>query len=242
MKGCPLSCLWCHNPEGISPHIEKVERIDRIGQKEFRVEEEVGIKYSIGSLLKIVEKERVFIEESGGGVTFSGGEPLMQHKFVIEAMKELRKEGVHTCLDTSGQADPGIIADVIPITDMFLLDLKHVDSTLHRKYTGVPNSKIFENYESIFTSGKDIFVRVPVVPGFNDDKENLRAMRDYLVSKRNNKLLRVDLLPYHRIGASKYRRFGMEYKMDGVEEPSSKRMKELKEYFSEPGLKVKIGG
>lgn len=242
MKGCPLSCFWCHNPEGISPHIEKVERIDRIGQKEFRVEEEVGIKYSINGLMKIVEKERVFIEESGGGVTFSGGEPLMQYKFVIEAMKELRKEGVHTCLDTSGQADPGVIDDVIPHTDMFLLDLKHVDSTLHRKYTGLTNSRIFDNYDSLFASGKDIFVRIPVVPGFNDDRENLKAMRDYLVSKRNNKLLRVDLLPYHKIGASKYKRFGMEYKMDGVEEPSNERMKELKEYFSEPGFKVKIGG
>ena len=113
MKGCPLSCWWCHNPEGISPDIVKVERVDRIGEKEFRVQEEVGIKYSIDSLMKIVDKERVFIEESGGGVTFSGGEPLMQYKFVIESMKELRKEGIHTCLDTSGQADPGIIQDIV---------------------------------------------------------------------------------------------------------------------------------
>ncbi|MEE4114675.1 MAG: glycyl-radical enzyme activating protein [Marinilabiliaceae bacterium] len=242
MKGCPLSCWWCHNPEGISPRIEKVARIDRIGQKEFRVNEEVGKKYSVAGLLEIVDKERVFLEESAGGVTFSGGEPLMQSEFVIEAMKALRSKGIHTCLDTSGQADRAVIENVIPHTDLFLLDIKHVDSALHKKFTGVSNKRIFDNYDRLFSSGKDIFVRIPVIPGFNDDETNLKAIRDYLVGKRDKNLLGIDLLSYHRIGASKYKRFGMEFKMDGVEEPSVERMKELKSFFSEPGFKVKIGG
>ncbi len=242
MKGCPLNCWWCHNPEGISPKIESVERIDRIGEKEFRVNEEVGKKYKVADLMAIVEKERVFIEESGGGVTFSGGEPLMQSGFVSEAMESLKKFGIHTCIDTSGQADASVVDSVIPLCDLFLLDLKHPSEELHKKYTGHSNKLILANYEKIFSSGKDVIVRIPVVPGFNDDDSSLKQFRDYLIAKNTKNLKRIDLLAYHKIGASKYSRFGLEYKMNDVEQPTSERMNELKAYFSEPGFKVKIGG
>lgn len=242
MKGCPLSCWWCHNPEGISPDIESVERIDRIGEKEFRVMEDVGRRIKIDELLSIVEKDRVFIEESGGGVTFSGGEPLMQSKFVLEAIKELKANNFHTCIDTSGQTFSEVIDSVIPYTDMFLLDLKHFDDKLHLKYTGVSAIKIFKNYQKIFESGSEVIIRVPVIPGYNDDEKNLASLRNYLIDNKGFKINRVDLLPYHKIGSSKYGRFGIDYKMNGVEQPSHSRMKELKAFFSEAGFKVKIGG
>lgn len=242
MKGCPLSCWWCHNPEGISSKIESVERIDRIGEKEFRVMEDVGRKINTDELLSIVEKDRVFIEESGGGVTFSGGEPLMQSKFVLEAMKELRAINIHTCIDTSGQTQTDVIDSVIPYTDMFLLDLKHLDDKRHTEYTGVSTNKILDNYQKILESGTEVIIRIPVIPGYNDDENNLTSMRSYLIDNKNYMIKRVDLLPYHKIGSSKYGRFGLDYKMDGTEQPSQLRMKELKAFFGEPGFKVKIGG
>ncbi len=242
MKGCPLSCWWCHNPEGISPDIENIERIDRIGNKEFKVREEVGLSYSIDDLVKLVQKEKVFIEESGGGITFSGGEPLMQSCFVIEALGTFRQMGIHTSLDTSGQCDPGIIESVIPLTDLFLFDIKHLDAELHKKYTGVSNSLILSNYSRILESGTDVFIRIPIIPGFNDDTRHLSNLKDFIISSDTGNIKRVDLLPYHKTGCSKYRRFGLEYKMDGVEQPSDIRMNELKGFFEEPGFKVKIGG
>lgn len=242
MKGCPLSCWWCHNPEGISPKIESVERIDRIGDKEFHVDELVGKKYTIPDLMEIVEKERVFIEESGGGVTFSGGEPLLQGRFVLEALKELKSSGIHTCIDTSGQVATELLDLVIPYCDLFLLDLKHPSDEKHRLYTGNGNKLILENYKRIFASDSDVIVRIPIVPGHNDDDKSLIQFRDYLLANKNKNLKRLDLLPYHKIGLSKYLRFGIDYKMTDVEEPTSDRMKELKDFFLESGIKVKIGG
>jgi pyruvate formate lyase activating enzyme len=242
MKGCPLSCWWCHNPEGISPDIENIERTDRIGDREFRVREVVGLSYSIDDLVKLVEKEKVFIEESGGGITFSGGEPLMQSSFVIKALDTFRKMGIHTSLDTSGQCDPAIIESVIPLCDLFLFDIKHLDDELHKEYTGVSNKLLLSNYSRILKSGADVFIRIPIIPGYNDDTGHLRDLKDFLISSGRANIKRVDLLPYHKTGYSKYGKFGLEYKMDGVEQPSDKRMNELKGFFEESGYKVKIGG
>ena len=242
MKGCPLACLWCHNPEGISPEIRSIERIDRIGEKEFRVMEQVGKAYRVSDLEQVVSKERVFIEESGGGITFSGGEPLMQHKFVLEALKRFRELELHTCLDTSGQTSPGVIDSVLPYTNLFLLDIKHMSEDLHKQHTGVSNRQILGNYKRILESGRAVQLRIPVIPGYNDSADELKAMRDYIVANRRDNLKRIDLLPYHKIGSSKYARFGMEYRMNGVEQPSAERMKEVKKFFEETGIKVKIGG
>ncbi len=242
MKGCPLGCWWCHNPEGISPDIENIDRVDRIGEKEFRIAEQVGIRYSLDDLRKLVEKEIVFIEESGGGITFSGGEPLMQNNFVLEALKMFKDMDIHTCIDTSGQAKSIIIDSVLPFTDLFLFDIKHLDDKIHRKYTGVSNSLILSNYTRIMQSGTEVIIRIPLIPGINDDNSYLKILRDYLLSSDTGSIKRVDLLPYHKIAYSKYRRFGLDYKMDGVEQPSEERMNELKVFFEEPGFKVKIGG
>ncbi len=242
MKGCPLACWWCHNPEGISPDVENIVRVDRIGEKEFSVEEVVGQSYTLDDLKKVVQKESVFIEESGGGITFSGGEPLMQSNFVIGALKMFKEMNIHTCIDTSGQADSTIIDSVIPLTDLFLFDIKHLDDEVHKKYTGVSNSLIMSNYTRIIERGKDVIIRIPIIPGINDDNNHLDLLRDYIVSSGKSSIRRIDLLPYHKIGQAKYRRFGLDYKMDGIEQPSEERMNELKMFFEEPGFKVKIGG
>jgi pyruvate formate lyase activating enzyme len=242
LKGCPLNCWWCHNPEGISPKPERVARIDRIGEREFRVEEEVGKYYTSGELLAIAEKERVFMEESGGGVTFSGGEPLMQAEFLIEALSIFKGKGMHTTVDTSGYASNSVIKRVATHTDLFLFDLKHLDSDRHTEFTGVGNEPILENLDFLISEKKKIYLRFPVIPGFNDDNEHLSRVREFAGSLNSDYVTEMDLLPYHHIGSSKYKRFNMEYRMSGTGQPSDERMNKLMDYFIESGLNVRIGG
>jgi pyruvate formate lyase activating enzyme len=243
LKGCPLECWWCHNPEGIDGEVREIERTDRIGAKEFKRKEKVGQYYSTRDLMAIVRKDLVFIEESGGGVTFSGGEPLVQHSFLSEALRTFRDEGIHTAVDTSGYAPRKVTDEIIPLTDLFLFDIKHLDPLKHKKYTGVSNELILDNYNYILERGKSVIIRIPVIPGFNDDKLHLEALRDFVTEghKKGN-IRRIDLLPYHRIGSSKYGAFGREYRMRDIEQPSAERMSELKHFFAGSGIKVKTGG
>jgi pyruvate formate lyase activating enzyme len=242
MKGCPLSCRWCHNPEGISPLIETVEQVNRIGQKEFSFTEEAGKSYTVNDILEILEKERIFFLQSGGGVTFSGGEPMMQTDFLLEALKACKSNEYHTAVDTSGYSGPENFKAVIPFTDLFLFDIKHMNDTRHLELTGVSNSLIFSNFKLILDSGKDIFVRIPVVPGFNDEPENLRMLRQFLADSKRKNLKKINLLPYHKIGKAKYKKFNIPDRTNDAQQPSRERMNELKESFSNTGIKTKIGG
>ncbi len=242
MKGCPLSCLWCHNPEGISPSPEKVNQKNKVGDKEFSVAQEVGKYYTVSDILEIAEKERVFMSQSGGGVTFSGGEPMMQSEFLLAALKACKANGYHTAVDTSGYSSSQNYMKIMPYTDLFLFDIKHLDNARHIEYTGVSNQLILENYRLILESGKDIFVRVPVIPGYNDDDENINKLTHFLTVSGSASVKKINLLPYHRIGSSKYKKFNIAYRMGNVEKPSKEKMQKLKEYFQETGIKVKIGG
>jgi pyruvate formate lyase activating enzyme len=242
MKGCPLSCWWCHNPEGISPNPEVTVRTRRVGEKEFSDNEEVGRYYTVDDILEILKRDRIFIQQSNGGVTFSGGEPMMQPEFILEALKACKADGFHTAVDTSGYSSAKSYQAIIPFTDLFLFDLKHLNTMKHLEYTGVSNIGILDNLKIIIQSGKDVIVRIPVIPGKNDDMENLEAVRELLSSLRCENLRKINLLPFHRIGKSKYHRFHLPYRMNDTEQPSAERMKELKEFFAGTGIKVKIGG
>ena len=242
MKGCPLACLWCHNPEGISPFQESVIMSNRVGLKEFSSKSEVGKYYSVASVLEILDKEKVFINQSKGGVTFSGGEPMLQFDFLLEALKACKRNGYHTAVDTSGYSSAENFRSIIPFTDLFLFDIKHLDEAKHIESAGVSNTGILDNYKLLLNSCKDIIVRIPVIPGFNDDPVHLERLRDFLKSGKTMSLKKINLLPYHKIGSSKYKKFNIPYKMDLVEPPAKDKMMELKEYFSDTGIKVKIGG
>jgi len=242
MKGCPLSCWWCHNPEGISPVSETIELVHRVGEKEFIKTEEAGKYYSVDDILAILEKEKIFISKSLGGVTFSGGEPLDQSEFLSEALKACRTNGYHTAVDTSGYSQPENFRAIIPFTSLFLFDIKHLDDAKHISCTGVSNSLIISNFELVLNSGKDMFVRIPVIPGYNDDEEHLGKLRKFLTDHKAENLKRINLLPFHKIGSSKYKRFNIPYRMGDIKQPSNERMNELKMYLSETGIKVKIGG
>jgi pyruvate formate lyase activating enzyme len=242
MKGCPLSCIWCHNPEGISSLPETVIQTSKVGEKEFSTTEAVGKYYSVEEILEILEKERVFINQSKGGVTFSGGEPMFQSEFLLEALTACKANGFHTAVDTSGYSTAESYKSIIPFTDLFLFDLKHLDETRHIEYTGVSNSLILDNFRLLIKSGNEIMLRVPVIPGFNDDADHLERLKQFILLTKTKSLMKINLLPFHKIGTSKYRRFNITYRMGEVNAPSKERMMELKEFFSETGIKVKIGG
>jgi pyruvate formate lyase activating enzyme len=242
MKGCPLCCLWCHNPEGISPLEESVTRTDRIGNREFSHSEKVGTFYSVGNILEIIEKERIFINRSGGGVTFSGGEPMVQHEFLRDALKACKANGYHTAVDTSGHSSAENYRSILPFTDLFLFDIKQMDETKHLEFTGVSNKLILDNYRLLLESGRDVMVRVPVIPGYNDDDVHLESLKQFLVTTKTVSLKKICLLPYHKTGLSKYKRFNMPYRIGNIDQPSAERMRQLKDFFSDTGIKIKIGG
>jgi pyruvate formate lyase activating enzyme len=242
MKGCPLSCWWCHNPEGISPERETVIQTRRVGEKEFQDNEVVGKYYSVNDVLEILDKDRIFLQQSNGGVTFSGGEPMMQPEFMLEALKACKANGYNTALDTSGYASPESYKAIMPFTDFILFDIKHLDDSKHLEFTGVSNIGIQENLKMIIRCGKDIMVRIPIIPGKNDDAEHLIFLRDLLTRLKCENLKKINLLPFHRIGTSKYKKFNLPYRMNDTEPPSPERMRELKEFFAETGIKIKIGG
>jgi pyruvate formate lyase activating enzyme len=242
MKGCPLSCWWCHNPEGISPDREMIVQTRRVGEMEFSGNEEVGKYYSVSDILAILEKERIFFQQSQGGVTFSGGEPMMQFEFLLEALKACKANGYQTAIDTSGYSSPENYKAVMPFTDLLLFDIKHLDNSKHLEYTGVSNFGILDNLRMILKNGKAIMVRIPVIPGINDDQGHLNDLRNLIAELKCENFKRINLLPFHRIGKSKYKKFNLPYRMNDTEQPSPERMRELKEFFSETGIKVKIGG
>lgn len=242
MKGCPLSCMWCHNPEGISSFQETVIRTNRIGDREFSKNEEVGKYYTTESIIEILDKEKVFINQSEGGITFSGGEPMMQIEFLGEALMACKSNGYHTAIDTSGYSSAENFKSIIPFTDLFLFDIKHLDEKRHIELTGVSNIGILDNYKLLLESGKDIMVRFPVIPGFNDDPDHMERLKQFLTKTKTGSIKKINLLPFHKIGSSKYKRFNIPYRMGSVEPPSGEKMRLMKEFFRDTGINVKIGG
>jgi pyruvate formate lyase activating enzyme len=242
MKGCPLDCWWCHNPEGKELAVRMVERIDRVGDKEFRSQEQVGHEYTPEEILAKIEADRVFMEHSGGGVTFSGGEPLMQPVFLGETLALLKDSGFHTTVDTSGYARREILQSVMPVTDLFLYDIKHTDPEVHRKYTGVSNELIISNLDMLLSEGKDVMIRIPVIPGVSADAAYMEQLRGFIESRNNGHIKEINLLPYHKTGSSKYRRFGLDDRMLSVSQVSNGHLDDYIEILKPLGIHVKKGG
>lgn len=242
MKGCPLDCWWCHNPEGRESSPRTVERTDRLGDREFRTTEIVGRNYTIDEIVKLAEKDKIFMEQSGGGVTFSGGEPLLQPLFLLETLVALKTKGFHTAVDTSGFAPPDMLKAVIPYTDIFLFDIKHVDDEMHIKYTGVSNEPVISNFKMLLSEGSGVAVRVPVIPGVTASADYMRKLLRFLESNWSDSIREVDLLPYHRTGSSKYRRFDIADRMSGSDQVSDSSLDEFIDILSPLGIAVKKGG
>ena len=199
----------------------------------------IGEKLTAKEIIKEIEKDLVFYEESGGGVTFSGGEPLGQSEFLESLLNCCQEKKIHTAVDTSGYISWEILNKISPKVDLFLYDLKIMDSKKHKKYTGVSNEIILENLEKLSLVHNNIFVRFPVIPGINDDYQNIKKIGEFLSSL---KIAQVNILPYHYIGKDKYRRLGRIYKLTSTQPPSEGKLAQVSAVLKKFNLNVKLRG
>lgn len=274
LKGCPLRCGWCHNPEGQSPRPEVIyfeERCIRCGdcvracpEEALRLDGRVitdpalcqrrgecveacsagarelaGRWMSLPEVVAEVAKDEVFFEESGGGVTISGGEPLMQAAFVEQLLEACHARGIHAVLDTCGFADPSVVRRISEWVDLFLYDLKLMDCEKHQRFTGVKNDLILANLKTLAEIGSNVIVRIPIIPGVNDEDTDIAAVSAFLTGVG---LRRIDLLPYHRIGSDKYNRLHLRYQGKDMAPPTAEHMQTIAARLSRDGFSVRIGG
>ena len=276
LKGCPLRCQWCHNPEGQSIEPELVLRDSlcmacgacvpscphgAISIKEGHAvtdrdqclacgacvevchagaRELAGQEITPHEVMAVLERDIPFYDESGGGVTFSGGEPLFQGDFLEAILEACRDRGLHTTVDTCGFCSWEQLDAIRHHVDLFLYDLKLMDDARHRELTGVSNALVIGNLRALSQAGHIIILRVPVIPGVTDDPETVRQIGSFASALPS--LYRVDLLPYHNTAAEKYRRLDRKYHLIEVLPPSNQGMHELAQTMREFGLTVKIGG
>ncbi len=239
LKGCSLSCPWCHNPEGQRPEIETIRlSVNRNNGKP--AHEPVGWGISTDELLAEIEKDRIFFDTSGGGVTFSGGEPLMQAAFLTQMLAGCQTRGLHTVVDTSGFASLAEIQQVAEHTDLFLFDLKLINPEAHLRQTGCSNQSILENLKWLDRMGKAVIVRIPLVPGMTDDPGNIDAMAKLMTELST--LHQVDILPFHRVGAGKYDRLGRPDPLAGIAPYSPDAVNAVRQQLENSGFKAGIGG
>ena len=250
-KGCNLRCAWCHNPESQSakrqmmfyknkctgcgkckekcPH--DLKECDLCGKCTLYcphdAREICGKDYTVDEVLAIVLKDKIFYENSGGGVTFSGGECMLQIDFLTELLRACKQNGIHTAVDTAGCLPFSSFERVMPYTDLFLYDVKCFDAETHQRYTGVGNATILDNLGRLLSLGKDVWVRIPVIPTVNDTEKEMQAIKAFLDGYPAPK--KVELLPYHAMGEHKYDAIGKEACAFSV--PDSERLERLKQIF-----------
>jgi pyruvate formate lyase activating enzyme len=273
LKGCPLSCWWCHNPEsqsfeprqlfkknlcigcgmcvGVCPHgaitqnadtdIEKCRGSGKCAEICPAAAREIcGRNMETSEVMDEILKELIFFEQSGGGVTISGGEPLSQLDFTVGLLEECKMHGIKTAVDTSGFADSDSLKAAAELTDLFLYDVKHMDPEKHRKYTGADNEIILSNLTKLGDIGAEINVRMPFIPGVNTDEQNLLALGHFLSGVRGVTCL--SLLPYHSAAEDKHGRWGMEFKLRGVYPPTENSLAAAVSITESCGIRTVIGG
>ena len=285
LKGCPLRCVWCHNPEGWSPQPQILYKKSKCIGCQTCVEacpqqllqlipdgivlhkgdgslcvncncpppcttecpttalEMCGRAWTMDELMAEVEKERTIMEDSGGGVTLCGGEPLMHPDYTLELLRELGRRGFHRTVDTTLYASPETVKAVAEHCELFLVDLKLMDSEKHRLYTGVLNEQILENIRLLASLGSDFFIRIPLIEGINADDENILQTARFLESLPWQRRT-VNLLPYHDVGKDKHRRMWSTYNPQNIPmaTPSEKAVQHCKDQLEAHGFQVIIGG
>ena len=253
LKGCPLRCVWCHNPESWSTEPQelfKQSKCIRCGtclEPGFKVDdcptmarEICGRAYTMEELMTEIEKERDIMEDSGGGVTLCGGEPLMHPSYSLEILKELGRRGFHRTVDTSLYAPQEVVEAIANECELFLVDLKLMDNDKHRLYTGVGNELILQNIRYLSERQAQFSIRIPLIEGINADEENIKATAQFLSSPPHP----VHLLPYHDVGKDKHRRMGTIFNPKGyhMAAPSEETLQRCKQQLEGKGLKVIFGG
>ena len=201
--------------------------------------EMVGEWLTVEQVMDVVERDLVYYRNSGGGVTFSGGEPLAQPDFLVSCLKRCKDIGIHTAVDTCGLARWSIFEEILPYVDLFLFDMKHMDSGKHRQFTGAGNGLVLENLSRISQRGKPIWVRIPLIPGFNDSEENLRRTAEFVSTLKT--VEEVSLLPYNTAAGAKYQFIGKNYALEHVIPHPKEKMMAFVEIFSRLSIKAELG-
>lgn len=276
-KGCPLNCLWCHNPESLSPKREKLftaEKCIGCGEccrvcpvqactltvqgvvTEARLctlcgqcaeacptlaTEMSGQRRSVTELVGIIDRERPFFDQSGGGVTFSGGEPLLYPDFLVELLDQCGSRKIHRAVDTSGFVPTETLLRVADHTDLFLYDLKMIDRDKHRRFVGVDNRLILDNLTALAETGAAVQLRIPLVGGVNDDEDSLEAAAGFVAALAGARKA-VSLLPFHDVARGKDRKLGRLRDLSGLKEPSPEALDQAIRVFARHGLTATIGG
>jgi pyruvate formate lyase activating enzyme len=242
-QGCPLECQWCHNPECLSSELLEIDPGNdnhRWHWPTTRDSRKIGQKVSVESVLEEIVSDEIFYDQSGGGVTFSGGEPMMQIDFLWELLDKCREQGIHTAVDTSGLADSADFERIYHLTDLFLYDLKLIDNDAHQQYTGSSNELVLSNLNWLSSRDGKVQIRVPLVPGITDTDTNLQAISDAVTSLGN--IHEISLLPYNKMGEDKYQRFNIPLKTGPYKRQTDEELAKRSTIFQSAGLKVKIGG
>ena len=273
LKGCPLRCSWCHNPESMNASPELRVFGSRcigcaacreacplglaeggvmpdpgvclacgscVGACPTRARETIGREMTVPELIAAIDADRPFYDESGGGVTFSGGEPLLQWRFLLAMLEAARAKGYHAAVDTSGYATERTILSVAAATDLFLYDLKVMDPARHVAFTGVPLAPILRNLRTLDAAAAETWVRMPLVPGHNDDDANLEAVGRFVGGLRRTR--RIHVLPYHRIASAKYERLGLANPMNEIASPTTGEIERAVAVLGSFDLDVRVGG
>ena len=255
-KGCPLSCKWCHNPESLSKEPQRVfnpQKCIKCGRCAVAdsgaitdsencptgARETIGYEITVPDLMKEIHKDLLFYEQSGGGVTFSGGEPLSQVKFLLEALKSCREDYINTAIDTSGFCDTETLLKVAETADYFLYDIKFMDSEKHETYCGGPNALILKNLECLADTKAKLLIRIPVIPTVNDDIPEMTGIFEFIKGIKN--IETVHLLPYHNIQTDKYKKIGKQYGLSEIPNDESPNIGEIEHLFA-TRFKTKVGG
>ena len=275
-KGCPLNCLWCHNPEGMVNGPQLIWWKDRclgchdcqhtcsrsaisFSQEALHLDDSlcnlcgdcvdvchaqalelIGKKMTVAQVIHEIEKDIPFYDESGGGATFSGGEPLMQPDFLHSLLKVCKEREIHTAVDTCGYSDSNILLRISNDVDLFLYDLKLINEHKHIQFTGVSNKLILENLKLLAQQGKNIIVRLPIIPGLNDDEDNILGTGKFVSSLKNVK--EIHILPYHQAWIEKFKRLHKIKEPFMSRPPSPEELRAIDRILTQFGLKTRVGG
>lgn len=285
LKGCPLKCAWCSNPESLKPYSQPgVFKSKCISQKKCGLCEDAcphsgalnftrgklsaidrdlcsnclacadacpseaikpwGKSMTVEECMAVIRKDIGYYQRSGGGVTVSGGEPLLQSEFVAALFKACKDENIQTCCESSFCVNWKDIARVLPWTDIIISDIKHMDPLVHKKYTRVENGRILENLQRLTREHRELILRIPLIPGVNDDMDNISATADFILSELGGQVRTLQLLSFMRLGEEKYRSLDMPYEMQSLRvdrRSFQKRVNDIARYFNGRGIHCLVG-
>lgn len=232
LKGCVLRCKWCCNPESQE---YKIQNLTLGGKTKVS-----GRDVTVREVIEEVKKDMPYYRRSGGGLTLSGGESLCQPDFAVSLLRAAKENSINTAMESTGYAEISVIDRFLEYLDYYLMDIKHVDSAKHEKFTTKPNEKILQNARYIAEHAKNLIIRVPVIPTFNETPEEIQKIAEFAASLPN--VTKIHLLPYHRYGIDKYAGLGRTYELPDIVSPTDEHMLKLKEIAQKTGLICEIGG